>query len=334
MNIDELFHSLKCKARGRACFSPLGWSRPSFRISRTRFPNFPRRKGRRQIVGPARPAQAYRSVDQTETLSFAWRRAREIVQQLAHHYAPVYDNQDTVPPWLSDLLCRAVTGEGFTKRELYSDDDDVVYAYRRVVMLNGINVIPQRSDLLDRSMLIGLDRVSHPVAASKSTSVMDSVRGGDGRVCSALSSTRSRVQWRSTTKLSSRSLQRMADFTRWGAAAAEAMGFGQDALIAAYAANLGLQTREAVEGDLVGSALLALMEKRQAWSGTPTELLAALEDASVGESALPPQHQRQGQRPRLARRCTNPPAAPQGISRATSPTSVWSSRRNTAIGGR
>jgi hypothetical protein len=78
-------------------------------------------------------------------------------------------------------------------------------------------------------------------------------------------------------------LQRMADFTRWGAAAAEALGHGTAAFIEAYTANLRVQTREAVEGDLVGSALLALMEGRQDWSGTPTELLVALE--SAGERA-------------------------------------------------
>ncbi len=84
---------------------------------------------------------------------------REVIQQLAHHYAPVYDNLDALSPQLSDLLCRAVTGEGFTKRELYSDDDDVIYQYRRIVLLNGINVAAQRPDLLDRTILVGLERI-------------------------------------------------------------------------------------------------------------------------------------------------------------------------------
>ena len=76
----------------------------------------------------------------------------------------------------------------------------------------------------------------------------------------------------------------MADFTRWGAAAAEALGMGSDAFVRAYAENLGVQTREAVEGDLVGAAVMALMDAyADDWSGTTSELLDALEGA--GETA-------------------------------------------------
>lgn len=68
----------------------------------------------------------------TAVLSFP-RDATELVQQLSHHWAPFYDNISHMPDWTSDLLCRAVTGEGFSKRELYSDDEDIIYQFRRCV---------------------------------------------------------------------------------------------------------------------------------------------------------------------------------------------------------
>ncbi len=136
-----------------------------------------------------------------ETLAFA-SEIREVVQQLAHHYAPIYDNLDTLPPWLSDLLCRAVTGEGFTKRELYTDDNDIMYAYRRVVLLNGVNIIPQRSDLLDRSILVRLLRIP-PENRREERAVWADFDAARPRLLGAILP-RCRGQWRSTAAWNSR----------------------------------------------------------------------------------------------------------------------------------
>ena len=73
----------------------------------------------------------------------------------------------------------------------------------------------------------------------------------------------------------------MADFARWGAAAAEALEDGAEAFLEGYARNLGVQTREAVEGDVVGAAVMALMNGCPEWSGSPTALLTDLEDAGL-----------------------------------------------------
>lgn len=242
-------------------------------------PNFHGEKGAGKSVGQ-RALRRLIDPSIAETLAFA-SDAREIVQQLAHHYAPIYDNQDALAPWLSDLLCRAVTGEGFTKRELYSDDDDVVYAYRRVVLLNGVNVIPQRSDLLDRSILMELMRIP-PERRREEREFWAGFEAARPRLLGAIFDALVRAM-SIYDRLQLPALQRMADFTRWGAAIAEALGYGAEAFLKAYAANLGVQTREAVEGDIVGAAILSFMEGREEWSGTATELLAALEDA--GERA-------------------------------------------------
>ncbi len=50
------------------------------------------------------------------------------------------DNISTVPEWLSDALCRASTGDGDVRRELYTNGDLYVIAFRRVVLLNGIDL--------------------------------------------------------------------------------------------------------------------------------------------------------------------------------------------------
>ena len=70
-----------------------------------------------------------------------------------------FDNITSIRDWLSDILSRAVTGEGFTKRKLYTDDEDILFAYRRLLILTGIGLVVTKPDLLDRSLIIGVERI-------------------------------------------------------------------------------------------------------------------------------------------------------------------------------
>jgi hypothetical protein len=65
-----------------------------------------------------------------------------------------------IPRWLSDCLCRAVTGDGDVRRALYTDQDVSVISMRRVVMFNGIDVEVTQGDLADRLLRAKLPRVS------------------------------------------------------------------------------------------------------------------------------------------------------------------------------
>jgi hypothetical protein len=69
------------------------------------------------------------------------------------------DNQNAVPEWAAGTLCRLVIGEVDSKRRLYTDDGDVMIELRRVVLLNRINVPTDRDDLLDRSLVVELERI-------------------------------------------------------------------------------------------------------------------------------------------------------------------------------
>ena len=59
------------------------------------------------------------------------RTTEQLSQQLMHNFLTYYDNVSTLPEWLSNDLCRAVTGTSNSKRELYSDDDDIIYQYKK-----------------------------------------------------------------------------------------------------------------------------------------------------------------------------------------------------------
>ena len=72
----------------------------------------------------------------------------------------MFDNLSELSEGCSDMLCRSVSGYGFSKRELYTNDDDVIYNIKRTIGINGINLTATKPDLLERSILIALERIS------------------------------------------------------------------------------------------------------------------------------------------------------------------------------
>ena len=71
------------------------------------------------------------TVDPSSIISLTYPRdINEFVQQLSHNYIAYYDNVSFIRDWISDQICRAVTGSGFSKRELYSDDSDIIYNFK------------------------------------------------------------------------------------------------------------------------------------------------------------------------------------------------------------
>ena len=216
----------------------------------------------------------------TETLSFP-RDTNGLVQALSHHWCTYFDNVTTLQTWQSDALCRAVTGEGFSKRQLYTDDDDIIYVFRRCVGLNGINIAATRADLLDRSILIGLDRI--PPDKRRTEEALWAAFGKArphilGGVLDTLS-----AAMRLLPEVRLKTLPRMADFARWGCAIAQALGYTQEDFLRAYGENIEAQNDEILQGHPVAAAVVALMEDRTEWEGTPTELLTELEKMAAAE---------------------------------------------------
>lgn len=215
----------------------------------------------------------------------------ELVQQLSHHYAAFYDNVGSISPSISNSLCRAVTGEGSSKRKLYSNDDDVVYNYRRCIALNGINNPAEAADLLDRSILVESERVPSEerlieMELEKAFEVdRPYILGG---IFDALALARKNID-----KVMLDRLPRMADFARWGFAIAEALGYGGHFFLELYNSNIQRQNEEAVEASPVAQVIRRFMEHRNEWEGGSTELYDELhsivESMKIHKSQWPSQ---------------------------------------------
>jgi hypothetical protein len=208
------------------------------------------------------------------------RDERERVQQLEHHWLAFYDNITSMPTYISDSLCRASTGGGFTKRELYSDDEDIIFNFKRCVGLNGINIAAQRGDLLDRSLLVALSFIPNSQRRTEEEITADfeakkaSILGGflDALVLAI----------KNYPNLKPKGLFRMADFTHWGCAIAEALGENSDVFLNAYETKVKNQIEEAAQASPVATVLLDYLandvfaNNLTEWTGTPSELHSTL----------------------------------------------------------
>jgi len=67
-----------------------------------------------------------------------------------------YDNLSSIPVWLSDALCRLSTGGGFSTRQIFTDEEEIIFDSQRSVILTSIEDVATREDLLERSLILYL----------------------------------------------------------------------------------------------------------------------------------------------------------------------------------
>jgi hypothetical protein len=69
-------------------------------------------------------------------------------------------NLSDLPVSLSDAFCRLASGGSFAVRQLYSDDDEVLFQAARPILLNGIEDVISRPDLADRAIFVTLTAIA------------------------------------------------------------------------------------------------------------------------------------------------------------------------------
>ena len=202
------------------------------------------------------------------------RSATDLSLVLHNNYLPCFDNIDNISAEKSDILCTAATGGGFSRRKLYTDDEETIYEYKVPVILNGINVVATRPDLLDRSLLLGLERIPEDERKEESEVWEDFNRDKPKMLGAIFNTIYKAISIYPNVKLDK--LGRMADFTRWGYAVAEACGIGGEKFLKTYLDNQSKANDEAVNSNPIAVAIIRLMETTQCFEGTPSKLLETL----------------------------------------------------------
>lgn len=186
------------------------------------------------------------------------------------------DNLSRIAPWLSDDLCNLATGGGLSKRELYADAEETILRVCRPIILNGIEDVVTRQDLLDRAIVVILPRISDDERRPEGELLKEFDRLHPKILGALLDAAVMAMKNKDITKLDR--LPRMADFAKWVAAA---LGDEGPEFLAAYEENRNNAVKDALDGDPVVLTLKKLLDRNNnKWKGTATDLLAALNGVS------------------------------------------------------
>jgi hypothetical protein len=209
------------------------------------------------------------------------RKEDDLVQLLAHNWMAYFDNVAYLPDWQQDALCRACTGQGFSKRMLYTDDEDVIFSFKRCVGLNGINVAATRGDLLDRSIVFQLERLEERKPEAELWAEFEHDRPYIlGAIFTTLSGAMRQDEAHAHAMAA---FFRMADFTSWAYRFMNALDESGDAFLNAYAEHIKARSAIAVEAHPLGAAILAFMQGKERWEGKPSDLLSQLTEVAISE---------------------------------------------------
>jgi hypothetical protein len=201
------------------------------------------------------------------------REDRDLFIAANNGHVLAFDNVSGLPGWLSDTLCRLATGGGFALRQLYTDQDEVLFNGSKPVILNGIEDCVTQPDLADRALFLTLEPI--PEARRRPQAELNAAFEAErprilGALLDAVVTGLNRL---SETRLET--LPRMADFALW-AAACESAFWPTGTFEAAYRTNRDEAVDSVIDADPVASTIRTIMSSRATWTGTASELLRVL----------------------------------------------------------
>jgi hypothetical protein len=200
------------------------------------------------------------------------RDERELFIAANNGHLLAFDNISRLRPWLSDALCRLASGGGFAVRQLYTDQDEVLFDAARPVILNGIEDVVTRPDLADRSIFLTLP----PVADRRRQSERELWRQFELARPRILGTLFDLVAHglRTLPDVGVDRLPRMADFALW-AAACETAFWPAGTVTQAYQANRRAAIEDLIDADPVAARIREIMTNRSTWTGSALDLLRA-----------------------------------------------------------
>jgi hypothetical protein len=182
----------------------------------------PRQQVLKRLVDPSVP-----------TLRTLPRDERDLCTGAGNAWTLACDNLSSLPPWLTDALCRLRTGGGLATCQRYTDEDEAIFDVRCPVILTGIEDLAERPDALDRASILTLKPIPDPERLTERhywarvEAVLPGVLGA------LLDGVSGALRLLPAVERELTRLPRMADFAVWAEAANRALGFAPNDTLAA-----------------------------------------------------------------------------------------------------
>jgi len=199
---------------------------------------------------------------------------RDLVIIANNTWVVAFDNLSKIQPWFSDAICRLAYGTGFQTRTLCTNDELTSFESCRPIIVNGIDDLVTRHDLLSRALVLNcptLDEnnrraddefwlafeMTHPKILG---ALLDAIVGGLAKL----------------PMLGKIKLPRMATFARWGEAVSQYLGSEPGKFLATFLGNQQSASAELLEDSPLVSELMSFGRGKETWIGTAQQLLDEL----------------------------------------------------------
>jgi hypothetical protein len=206
------------------------------------------------------------------------RDMREIMIAANNVWVLAYDNLSYLESWFSDALCRLSTGGGLSTRELYSDSEEVIFDAQRPIVVNGIEELATRADLLDRSIILYLTTISEDNRQTEDDLWAQFDKERPHILGAILEMVSGILRHLRSVKLPR--LPRLADFATWVTAAEPSLKWKQGTFLEIYEKNRCQAHELALDASVVAVVLQQAIAEGQSWKGTASELLKFLDQAA------------------------------------------------------
>ena len=200
---------------------------------------------------------------------------RDFLQKAAHCYILMLDNQNSLPEWFQDTLCRLVTGESDSKRVLYTDEEDLVWSMQRAVLLNGINPPSERGDVQDRTLPIELERLDKRKRLAEDDFWMAFSLKHPELLGAAFTGLSGALKHRHTVTLENK--PRLADWGLYAAALYESQGWGVETFVKDWKGVEEAQQQGTLDGSIVAQAVILYMKDKDRVELSAADLHTAIE---------------------------------------------------------
>ena len=211
------------------------------------------------------------------------RSEHEFVIAASNSWVTSLDNLSYLPPWCSDALCRLSTGGGFRVRTLFENSEETLFQAERPAIINGIEELATRGDLLDRCLMLVLPAMKQSQRKANLRfwpRFEVALPGIIGALLDAVACGLKRID-----SINLSELPRMADLACWITACEPALGWKRGTFLHCFRENAAEANQIAIEASPVARAIIKFMEDQDgSWFGTPAELLKAL-DTVAGDRA-------------------------------------------------
>lgn len=198
----------------------------------------------------------------------------DLALRFYNSYLLILDNITYLKDEYSRLIAMSVTGGSYPKRMLFEDSKEVLLDLRCLLVLTGIEIAAKEPDVLDRSILIELERIkpdeirTEACLEKKFEADLPKILGACFKLLANAEADTDPVEMPKT---------RMADAFELMVKIGRAMGYEDEYISGILWKNQRLVNLQVVFDDVLGECVIEYMEKYQSFEGSVTEFMHEIE---------------------------------------------------------